>query len=375
MKVLIATPLYPPEIGGPATYAKTLETELPKLGVDVVIVAFHSVRFFPKFIRHIVYLVKLLLKAGDADVILALDPVSVGLPAALVSLMRAKPLVVKVVGDYAWEQGQQRFGVKDNLDVFVVKPSNRYLAQVGMLRVVQRFVAGRARRIIVPSKYLREIVHAWGIADDRISVVYNAYDGAAVVGDRDELRKKHGLSGHVILSAGRLVPWKGFSTLIRLMKDVVREYPDAKLCIAGTGPDDATLKQIIKEEGVGDTVTMLGGLSHDALMEHIVAADCFVLNTGYEGLSHQLLEVLAVGTPIVTTKVGGNPELIENGKTGFLVPYDDREELRRAIRGVFEEREHARIMAEEGKTFVEGFTVSRMVGGTLDILKDIAPRT
>lgn len=374
MKVLIATPLYPPQIGGPATYAKTLETEFPGHSVEVVVVPFHSVRFFPKFIRHIAYMIKLFLKAGDAHIILALDPVSVGLPASLVSLLRAKPLVVKIVGDYAWEQGQQRFGVKDNLDIFVTKPANRYLAQVGMLRLVQRFVASRARKVIVPSQYLRGIVAAWGIPKEKIHVVYNAYDGGEQNRERDLSRQKHGLSGRVILSSGRLVPWKGFKTLIALMKDVVREYPDAKLCIAGTGPDEAMLKHTIVSEGMSSSVIMLGGLSQDVLMEYIAGADCFVLNTGYEGLSHQLLEVLAIGTPIVTTRVGGNPELIENGKTGFLVPYDDSEELRRAIRGVFEEKDRAQNMAQEGKTFVQTFTVSRMVEDTLRVLKQEVPR-
>lgn len=371
MKVLIATPLYPPEIGGPATYTKMLETELPAHGVAVVVVSFHTVRHFPKLIRHMVYMVKLFRATRDVDVILALDPVSVGLPAAIVSLVRAKPLVVKVVGDYAWEQGQQRFHVKDDLDIFVTKPSNHYLAQVGMLRLVQKFVASRAKQVIVPSKYLKTIVHAWGIAEEKISVVYNAYDVSELRGDRNELRSRHNLSGRVILSAGRLVPWKGFTMLIQLMVHIVHEYPDAKLYIAGSGPDEAELKRLIVSEGMSNSVIMLGAIPHDVLMEYVLAADCFVLNTGYEGLSHQLLEVLAAGTPIITTRVGGNPELIENGKTGFLVPYDDIPEFRRALRGVLEEPEHAKVMSEEGKTFVQGFTISRMVDGTLSVLKNI----
>lgn len=371
MKVLIATPLYPPDVGGPATYTKTLETELPKHGVEVAVVSFHTVRNFPKFIRHMVYMVKLFRAMRDADVVLALDPVSVGLPAAIISLICAKPFVVKIVGDYAWEQGQQRFGVKDNLDVFVTKPSNRYLAQVGLLRIVQKFVASRAKHIIVPSNYLKRIISAWGVPEEKISVVYNAYDGGALKGNRDELRSRHNLSGRIILSAGRLVSWKGFTMLIHLMGDIIREYPDAKLYIAGSGPDESELKRFIVSEGMSNMVIMLGGIPHDVLMEYIEAADCFVLNTGYEGLSHQLLEVLALETPIVTTKVGGNPELIENGKTGFLVPYNDIEEFRRAVRGVFEEPERAKAMANEGKIFVQSFTVSRMVEGTLVVLQKI----
>src|SRR3989339_1894470 len=105
-KILIATPLYPPDIGGPATYAKTLEIELPKRGLVVSIVSFSSVRHLPKGFSHLAYFFKLLKAAWRADLIFALDPISVGLPAHAVSKLLGKPLYVKIVGDFAWEQLQ-----------------------------------------------------------------------------------------------------------------------------------------------------------------------------------------------------------------------------------------------------------------------------
>ena len=104
------------------------------------------------------------MRAGrSADLFLALDPVSVGFPATLVSLLLRKPLVVKIVGDYAWEQGTQRFGITDTLDDFVVKPARHPF--VLLLRSTQRMVARRAKHIIVPSAYLKRIVTAWGITE------------------------------------------------------------------------------------------------------------------------------------------------------------------------------------------------------------------
>lgn len=371
MKVLIATPLYPPDIGGPATYARILEEALPLAGEGVAILSFGSVRHLPKGVAHLMYGFRLFRGVRTADVILALDPVSVGLPAALVSLLSGKPLVVKVVGDYAWEQGQQRYGVTENLDEFVTLPARHFLFPVRVLLMVERFVAGRARKIIVPSQYLKSIVTAWGVAPEKISVVYNAFNGLVPLADKETLRKKFALSGMVFLSAGRLVPWKGFGTLISLMREVRQAISDAHLVIAGGGPQEASLRGLIATEHLEDAVTILGNIPHETLLEYVRAADVFVLNTGYEGLSHQLLEVLAIGTPIVTTNVGGNPELIEGGKTGLLVPYDDREALSAGMRSLALDFGHASSLSFAGKHFVSTFTKERMVSDTQSVLHTV----
>ena len=76
---------------------------------------------------------------------------------------------------------------------------------------------------------------------------------------------------------------------------------------------------------------MTGQIFHDKVLEHLKAGDIFILNTGYEGFSHFLLEAMAMEIPIITTRVGGNAELIESGKDGVLVEYNDKEELKKKI--------------------------------------------
>lgn len=104
MKVVIATPLYPPEVGGPATYATLLEEELPKQGIEVELVKFGDVRHFPKGVAHVAYFLKVFRAAFGKDAILALDPVSVGFPAMLAATFLRKPLIVRVGGDIVWER-------------------------------------------------------------------------------------------------------------------------------------------------------------------------------------------------------------------------------------------------------------------------------
>ena len=90
MRLVIATPLYPPEIGGPATYAKLLVEGLPERGIGVDLVKFSSVRHLPNAVRQAVYCRNILKAARSADVILALDAVSVGWPVYFANLFLRK---------------------------------------------------------------------------------------------------------------------------------------------------------------------------------------------------------------------------------------------------------------------------------------------
>ena len=372
MKILVVTPLYPPEIGGPATRAVILERELPKRGIEVDILPFSTVRHRSKVFGRIVYAWQIFKRARSADLLYVLDPVSVGFPAMIAAFFAFRPYLLSVVGDYAWEQGVQRFGVKETLDQFVELPASRYRLPVRMLIFIERFVARFAKRIVAPSKYLKGIITLWGVDPAKISVVYNAFHVDDMPKEhRAALRKRFVLYGTVLFSASRLVPWKGFRALITLMPEIVAIIPEAVLYIAGSGPDESVLRKLIEERKLEHHVKLLGNLPHDELMARIAAADCFVLNTGYEGFSHLLLEAMALGTPVITTPVGGNPELIENGKSGLLVGYDDRAALHSAILALYAEPDRAWALAAHAQSFAGRFTEERMLNETIEVFERV----
>ncbi|MCX6715947.1 MAG: hypothetical protein NT077_02940, partial [Candidatus Taylorbacteria bacterium] len=120
MKILVATSSYPPEIGGPSTYSYLLAERLPRMGIDVDILSFGKVRHMPKVIRHVAYALMLLWHARKADVVFAQDAVSVGLPTILSSFILGKQFMVRVPGDYAWEQSKH-FGANDSMEDFQKK--------------------------------------------------------------------------------------------------------------------------------------------------------------------------------------------------------------------------------------------------------------
>jgi glycosyltransferase involved in cell wall biosynthesis len=361
MRILIATPLYPPESGGPATYASILEEGLPSgEGTVVTIAKFSDVRRHPKIIRHAAYFFSLMRALRDADIVLALDPVSVGFPAMLAALFSRKPYVVKIVGDYAWEQGVQRFGVSSSLDEFQKERSNS--VPVFILRRIERMVARCAKAVIVPSEYLKRIVCGWGIAEEKVSVIYNAVSVRALGSVPDQVAR---LGQPLVVSVGRLVPWKNMPGVIDAVSSIQQDGVPASLAIVGGGPDQ---KEIASYAARAKNAVLTGELSHADTLAVIDRADVFVLNSGYEGLSHILIEALSLGVPVVATDVGGNSELVTHNVNGILVPVAHHSELVSAIRHLFDRAEAERLTQGAADT-ARRFSKETMIGKTASLLR------
>ena len=351
-KIVMAAGLFPPDIGGPATYAAMVAKRLPDHGFTVEVVPYGAVRLVAKWRRHLTYFWQLWRASRGADVVYALDGVSVGVPAFLVSRLRRIPLVVRLGGDYAWEQGAQRFGITDPLDVYT-ENRQEYALPVRMLARVQDFVVSRATLVILPSQYLRSIVTTWsGIKADRLQVVYSALFPLPAPPNRAQVREQLAYNRFTIFSAARLVPWKGMVTLVKVLANV----PEAQLVIAGDGPEANKIRETTALLRVTDRVRLVGSLSKEALGSAIYGADVFAYNTAYEGLSHQLLEVMDLGVPIVTTNIGGNTELIEDGVSGRLLAPNDEVAFTEVIKSLMQNKDLGARYVQNARLRVADFT-------------------
>lgn len=331
MKILITTGIYPPDIGGPATYSRLLVEGLPQRGIEVKVLSFGEVRHLPKIIRHFIYFSKIFSKAKGVDVLYAQDPVSVGFPTALANVFLRKRFFIRIAGDYAWEQGVQRFDIQDDLDVFSLK--NDYGWQIKFFKKIQIFVAKRADQIIVPSYYFKTVIVNWGINPDKIEVIYNGIN----LQDHLALREPNNEEKKIImLSVGRLVPWKGFRVLVEIMPDLLKKISELKLMIVGSGPQQLELENLVKKLNLEKQVILTGQLSREELLELKNNVDIFILNTHWESFSFDVLEAMAVGLPIITTKVGSLPELIENNQEGILINPDDKEAIVNAVQKILQ---------------------------------------
>lgn len=110
MKIVIATGIYPPQIGGPAQYAKNLATEFIRKGHKVKIVTYRLENFLPSGIRHFYFFFKLASTLSGVDFVLALDTFSVGLPSVLAAKLFGKKIIIRTGGDFLWEGYVERTG-------------------------------------------------------------------------------------------------------------------------------------------------------------------------------------------------------------------------------------------------------------------------
>ncbi len=361
MKLLIATGLYPPDIGGPATYTVFLEKHAPRFGLELIVLPFTSFRNSPPLIRHLNYFFALLKKTKGCDMIYALDTVSVGVPALLASLVTGKPLLLRVPGDYAWEQGQQRFNVTETLDEYLIHPQKSFA--VRFLAWLQYRVASHAMHIIVPSDYMKEVVSGWGINKEKITRIYSVLKTI----DVETKDKKPGI--FKVTTAARLVPWKGMSTLIDAVVNLRKKEIPIELSIIGDGVCRDELETQVKAQNANEYITFRGALSRTDLGNEVVSSDVFVLNTSYEGLSHQLLEVMSLGVPIVTTPVGGNVELISHEKTGLMVPYNDLEGLEIALQRLHDDPALGKSIQAEALAKVQLFHEEKVIPEFISLIQ------
>jgi glycosyltransferase involved in cell wall biosynthesis len=376
-RVTIATGLFPPDIGGPATYSAYMARALPRHGIGVRVSYFGDVISLPRVMRHAAYLLRLVWTARGSDILFAQDPFSVGLPAWIASRMTGARFVLKIVGNYAWEQDRAgrradtaRGGVSFETPEEFQKRRHGFLTE--MRRYIQYRVARRADRIIVPSRYLGRLVAGWGVDRSKITVIYNAVAVPEQAGGREETRKRFGLAGIVIVAAGRFVPWKGFVELIDAVADLASAIPDIRLVIAGSGPEEAAMRARIEARGVGNCVSLTESVSHDVLAAYFAAGDIFALYSGYEGLSHTLIEGMAAGLPVVATNVGGNTEVVEDGVEGVIVPYGDGERLKDALHRLADDADVRAAMGARARARAAQFTPDRMLDMTARELKQCA---
>jgi glycosyltransferase involved in cell wall biosynthesis len=292
------------------------------------------------------------------------------LPAVWVAKLSRKQFLLRVPGDYAWEQAQLRFKVEDRLHDFIDKRME-YGFFVSMLCRVESYVAKQAVRVVVPSKYLKTIVEKWGVSTNKIQVIHSALHPIEVTETKDNLRAKFNYSYPTIVSAGRLVPNKGFTGLLKVFANLLHHHPQAKLIIIGDGPQKPELENLINQHKLTDSVKLTGNLTSDALGAVIRTADVFALNTAHEGLSHQLIEVMDLGTPIVTTNVGGNPELITDGVHGFLVEYGNLDEFEEALLQVLNHPESQARMTQSARGRSKDFRKEVVIGQLVELLNKL----
>lgn len=381
--ILVLTNIFEPDIGGPASFVRVIAPELAH-NCRVTVVTYSPVwsyagdkalpykvvrvwKHWPRVIRHPLYLFKGLWQARKHTLLFVLSPMNPGLVARLARRLFDKPYIVRLVGDWAWEFAANTGRTQLLIDDFQVSKKSGIVA---IHNRIQRTVCRYAAAVIVPSQYLATLVKGWAVPEESIHVIYNSTEFESTSMSREEARRKVGVPGFILLSVGRLVPWKDFRMLIKLMPTLLDLNGFFRLVIVGAGPELQTLETFIRHLHLEKKVFLVGRKSPRDLMLYMRAADILVLNTGYEGFSHVILEAMTMGVPVITTNVGGNREIVRQGENGFMVKYNDEFNLLEAIKTVWRSGELRERMIEEGKRTAREFTVQQMKENVLKVIRD-----
>lgn len=235
MKILLAVGIYPPQIGGPAHYAHALNEELKKLGVDTCVVKYGPLLKIPLFLRSPLYFLKIFVFAWRYDVVLGFDSLSVGLPTVLAGKLLKKKVVLRLGGDFLWEQYIERTQQKVTLSEFYNKERSLSTKEKTIISLT-KFTLRNCDQVVFSTPWLKDIfVHAYGVDTSRISIIENALD---VTSSRGSYTKKN------YIWAGRNIFIKNVDSLRNAFARAQEIDPDIELELLENVPHKELLKKL-----------------------------------------------------------------------------------------------------------------------------------
>ena len=226
-----------------------------------------------------------------------------------------------------------------------------------------------ANRVVCVSRQVRDC-HAKRsrFAACRMAVIHNGVDCRRFcpnANTRARVRRELGIAEDVFCvgCVGNLLPVKDHMTLLAALARLRETAQNWRLLVAGEGPERPTLEAAARTLlGRGPQVTLLG--ASDRIPELLAAFDVYVLPSLSEGISYSLLEAMATSLPVIASRVGGNPEVVEDGVSGLLFPAGDATELANHLFRAHAERPRFEELGKSGRRRVEeSFSVEAMVAG------------
>jgi glycosyltransferase involved in cell wall biosynthesis len=269
-------------------------------------------------------------------------------------------------------------GCLSRIPVIATVHGRHYYADSVRRRLAYRLVSRAAVMVAVSQDLRRFIIDATGVSAARVAVVHNGIAPAASVPAKARARLRHELGlvdgQQIVTMVGSLYAIKGHRFLVEAAPRILQSCPSAVFLIAGRGDCDAELRDQARRLGIGGRVRLLG-LRED-IPVLLAISDLFVQPSLSEGLSIAILEAMRAGCPVVTTRVGGNSELVIDGETGLLVPPRDVEQLAAAVIDLLIDPARARRLGDKGLAFVaDRFGLQAMVDGYEAIYEALRQRT
>jgi teichuronic acid biosynthesis glycosyltransferase TuaC len=206
-------------------------------------------------------------------------------------------------------------------------------------------------KIVAVSNYVkRSMLEIYPTLDSEKIVVIHG--GVGVGSNNTHDMREQQPDAVTILSVGALVPLKGHRFTIEAMTEIVKTFPNCRLIIVGEGEEKGELIRQVEKSGLRNFVSFLNILPHDQLLSLMATCGIFVLPSWAEGLGMVYIEAMALGLPVIGCKGQGIEDVVNHGRTGFLVEPKNSQELAKVVLKLLKDRELRRKIGEAGREIV-----------------------
>ena len=354
MRVLVTVGIFPPDIGGPATFvpkiAKYFQDEL-NYEIEILTLSDnknsninddYSVKRIDRNLPIIYRWLKTIFtiyKLGKNKDLIFVN--GLGTETTIANIFLKKKIIRKIVGDPVWERAYSKAKISESFDEFQVK---NYGFSISLQKKVRSFSIKKSDIVVTPSKHLKNFILNLGFKN-KIEIINN---GVFIPEENTNIFTNDQIN---ITIVSRLVSHKNIEKIIRAISDL--NNPLIYLNIIGDGPELNQLQKISLESNNKDNIIFHGKLNRDDINHIFLKSDIYIQASNYEGLPHSLLEAMSYGIPVLCTPVGECKEILGNEDRGYILDLPvSKNNIKSKISEIIGEKNIANKKGERGKDFI-----------------------
>ena len=354
MRVLVTVGIFPPDIGGPATFvpkiAKYFQDEL-NYEIEILTLSDNknsninddfSVKRIDRNLPIIYRWLKTIFtiyKLGKNKDLIFVN--GLGTETTIANIFLKKKIIRKIVGDPVWERAYSKAKISESFDEFQVK---NYGFSISLQKKVRSFSIKKSDIVVTPSQHLKNFILNLGFKN-KIEIINN---GVFIPEENTNIFTNDQIN---ITIVSRLVSHKNIKKIIRAISDL--NDPLIYLNIIGDGPELNQLQKISLESNNKDNIIFHGKLNRDDINHIFLKSDIYIQASNYEGLPHSLLEAMSYGIPVLCTPVGECKEILGNEDRGYILDLPvSKNNITSKISEIIGEKNNANKKGERGKDFI-----------------------
>ena len=354
MRVLVTVGIFPPDIGGPATFvpkiAKYFQDEL-NYEIEILTLSDNknsninddfSVKRIDRNLPIIYRWLKTIFtiyKLGKNKDLIFVN--GLGTETTIANIFLKKKIIRKIVGDPVWERAYSKAKISESFDEFQVK---NYGFSISLQKKVRSFSIKKSDIVVTPSQHLKNFILNLGFKN-KIEIINN---GVFIPEENTNIFTNDQINITVV---SRLVSHKNIEKIIKAISDL--NSPLINLNIIGDGPELNQLQKISLESNNKDNIIFHGKLNRDEIDHIFLNSDIYIQASNYEGLPHSLLEAMSYGIPVLCTPVGECKEILGNEDRGYILDLPvSKNNIKSKISEIIGEKNIANKKGERGKDFI-----------------------